>query len=90
MDDLDDITGGDEERTHDFRRLLEQLAQSKNPLLREMATAVQDGHLALRQAATSTTYGTELAAPVQTFRNACQKLSPEERDNLASRARQQG
>ncbi|MET8263103.1 hypothetical protein ABZU92_03815 [Micromonospora arida] len=89
MDDLDDITGGDEKRTHDLRRLLDQLAQSKNPLLREMATAVQDGHLTLRQAATSPTYGAELTAPFQTFWDAYQKMTPEERDNLAFRSRQQ-
>ncbi|MEU7753092.1 hypothetical protein AB0B57_23515 [Micromonospora sp. NPDC049101] len=38
---------------------------------------------------TSTTYGTELAAHFQNFWNAYQKMTPEERANLASHARQQ-
>lgn len=86
MDDLDDITGGDEKQTQALRRILDQLARSTNPLLREMANAVKDGQLTLRQAATSNTYGTELAAPFQTFWTAHQEMTPEERDNLAARS----
>lgn len=86
MDDLDDITDGDEKRTQALRRILDQLARSNNPLLREMATAVKDGQLTLRQAATSNTYGTELAAPFQTFWTAYQEMTPEERDNLTARS----
>ncbi|MDW3845410.1 hypothetical protein NMK34_02165 [Micromonospora sp. BRA006-A] len=82
MDDLDDITGGDEKRTQALRELLDQLASSNNPLLREMATAVQDGQLTLREAATSGTYGDELAGPFVTFWNAYQQMTPEERDDL--------
>ncbi|WP_435149461.1 hypothetical protein [Micromonospora aurantiaca (nom. illeg.)] len=82
MDDLDDITGGDEKRRRTLRQLLDQLARSNNPLLREMATAVQDGQLTLREAATSSTYGNELTAPFATFWNAYQEMTPEERDNL--------
>ncbi|MGW1449634.1 hypothetical protein ACWCO3_15290 [Micromonospora sp. NPDC002411] len=85
MNGLDDITGGDEERSHALRRILDQLADSDNPLLREMATAIQRGQLTLRQAATSATYGSELTAPFETFWNVYQKMTPEERDSLASR-----
>ncbi|MGK5441805.1 hypothetical protein ACSNN7_08280 [Micromonospora sp. URMC 105] len=85
VNDLDDITDGDEQRTRALRRILDHLARSNNPLLREMATAVKDGQLTLRQAATSDTYGSELAAPFQTFWTAYQEMTPEERDNLAPR-----
>ncbi|MEW1586352.1 hypothetical protein AB0283_12960 [Micromonospora vinacea] len=87
MDYLDDITAGEENRTLALRRVLDQLAHSENPLLREMATAVQHGQLTLRKAATSPTYGTELAAPFQTFWNVYQRMTPEARDDLASRSR---
>ncbi|MBG6068146.1 hypothetical protein [Micromonospora ureilytica] len=52
-----------------------------------MATAVQQGQLTLREAATSPTYGTELTAPFQTFWNAHQQMTPDERNDLASRSR---
>ncbi|MET7970882.1 hypothetical protein [Micromonospora sp. NPDC005305] len=83
---MDDITGADEQRGQALRQLVEQLARSNNPLLREMATAVQDGQLTLRQAATSNTYGTELTASFQTFWTAYQEMTPEERDDLAARS----
>lgn len=86
MDHVDDITGGDERRAQALRRILDQLARSNNPLLREMATAVQDGKVTLRQAATSNTYGTELAAPFQVFWSKYQEMTPEERGDLASRS----
>lgn len=86
VDDLDDITGGDEKRGQALRQVLDQLTRSNNPLLREMATAVQDGQLTLRQAATSNTYGTELTAPFHTFWTAYQEMTPEERDDLAARS----
>ncbi|MEU1237854.1 hypothetical protein ABZ399_27130 [Micromonospora aurantiaca] len=82
--DLDDITGHDPKRSQTLRQLLDQLTRSKNPLLREMATAVQDGELTLRQAATSDTYGAELTAPFQTFWNAYEKMTPEEREALTA------
>ncbi|MEH1166738.1 hypothetical protein V6V47_15275 [Micromonospora sp. CPCC 205539] len=87
MDYLDDLTGGDEDRSHALRRILDQLARGDNPLLREMAAAVQDGQLTLRQAATSPTYGTELTASFQTFWKAYREMSPEERHELAARSR---
>ncbi len=85
MDHLDDITSGDEHRTHALHRVLDHLANSNNPLLREMATAVRDGQLTLRQAATTEPYGTELAAPFRTFWNTYQDMTPEEREDLTSR-----
>lgn len=90
MDDPDDITGGDQKRNQALRRVLDQLARSNNPLLREMAIAVQDGQLTLRQAAISTTYGAELAAPFQTFWTAYQEMTPDEREDLASRSSRPG
>ncbi|NYH44762.1 hypothetical protein HNR22_004489 [Micromonospora jinlongensis] len=87
MDDLKDITGGDEEQAQALRQILDQLARSDNPLLREMASAVQDGQLTLRQATTSPTYGTELTAPFQTFWNEYQKMTPGEREDLVFRSR---
>ncbi|MFI7575783.1 hypothetical protein [Micromonospora sp. NPDC049497] len=86
MDHQDDITDGDEQRTRALRRVLDQLARSDSPLLREMATAVLDGRLTLRQAATSEPYGTELTAPFQTFWSRYQEMTPEEREDLASRS----
>ncbi|MGN9809929.1 hypothetical protein ACTMSW_11290 [Micromonospora sp. BQ11] len=85
MNHLDDITSGNEHRTQALHRVLDQLARSNNPLLSEMANAVQDGQLTLRQAATTEPYGTELAAPFQTFWNTYQEMTPEERDDLTSR-----
>ncbi|MGW9196633.1 hypothetical protein [Micromonospora chersina] len=86
MDGVDDITGGDEKRRHALRQVLNQLARSNNPLLREMATAVQEGQLTLRQAAASNTYGTELTTPFHTFWTAYQEMTPEERVDLAARS----
>lgn len=82
MDDLDDITGGDEKQARALHQLLDQLARCDNPLLREMATAVQDGQLTLREAANSGTYGDALAGPFVSFWTAYQEMTPEERDNL--------
>lgn len=82
--DLGDVTGHNPKRSETLRQLLDQLARSSNPLLREMATAVQDGDLTLHQAAASDTYGTELIAPFHTFWNAYEKMTPEERDALAT------
>ncbi|MEV1014220.1 MULTISPECIES: hypothetical protein [unclassified Micromonospora] len=84
MDNLDDIGSGDEKQAHALRRILDHLARSENPLLSEMATAVQSGQLTLRQAATSPAYSAELTTPFQTFWNAYQKMTPEEREDLAS------
>ncbi|MEU5529384.1 hypothetical protein ABZ744_20855 [Micromonospora chersina] len=86
MDDLYDLTGGDEKRGQALRQVLDQLARSNNPLLREMATAVQEGQLTLSQAANSNTYGSELTTPFRTFWTAYQEMTPEERDDLAARS----
>ncbi|MEU5934506.1 hypothetical protein [Micromonospora sp. NPDC047187] len=83
MDDLDDIADGDPRRADALRDALEQLGRSNNSLLREMAAAIQDGHLTLRQAAA--TYGDELTGPFRTFWKAYQGMTTQERDDLASR-----
>ncbi|NES13259.1 MULTISPECIES: hypothetical protein [Micromonospora] len=85
MDDLDDITGGDQRRADALRAVVKQLGRSDNPLLREMATAVQHGELSLRQAASSSTYSGELSQPFRAFWRAYQDLTTQERDDLASR-----
>ncbi|KAB1914346.1 hypothetical protein [Micromonospora sp. AMSO31t] len=82
MDGLDDITNGDEERADALRTALDRLRRSDNPLLREMAAAVRDGQLDLRQAVTGTTYGAELSQPFRTFWTAYQEMTTQERDDL--------
>ena len=86
MDDRDDITGGDERRADALRHALNQLGRSNNPLLREMAAAVQDGQLSLRQAVASTTYSDELTQPFRTFWKAYQEMTTQQRDDLAALA----
>ncbi|RAO40505.1 hypothetical protein GAR06_06251 [Micromonospora saelicesensis] len=90
MDGLDDISRGSEDRTHALGQIMDQLGRSSNPLLREMASAVQAGELTLRHVATSPTYGTELTAAFQTFWNIYQKMTQKERDDLVSRSRPPG
>ncbi|MEU7753088.1 hypothetical protein [Micromonospora sp. NPDC049171] len=85
MDDLDDIVDGDPRRADALRDALGQLGKSNNPLLREMAAAVQDGQLTLRQAASISTYGDELTQPFRTFWKAYQGMTTQERDDLAAR-----
>ncbi|RQX16692.1 hypothetical protein DDE19_14030 [Micromonospora ureilytica] len=85
MDDLDDIADGDPRRASALRDALEQIGRSNNPLLREMAAAIQDGHLTLRQAANTSTYGDEMTQSFRTFWKAYQGMTTQERDDLASR-----
>ncbi|GAB3818019.1 hypothetical protein [Micromonospora zhanjiangensis] len=85
-DEIADIAGGDEKRIRALRGALGQLARSPNPLLREMAAAVQNGELSLRQAVASESYGSELAAPFRTFWTSYQQMTPEQREDLVERA----
>ncbi|MEU3454263.1 hypothetical protein ABZ671_11755 [Micromonospora sp. NPDC006766] len=87
MDDLDDIAGGDARRAAALSDALDRLGRSDNPLLREMASAVKDGELTLREAVSSDAYSAELRPPFRTFSfwKAYQELTPQERDDLAAR-----
>ncbi|MEV4462773.1 hypothetical protein AB0J51_04035 [Micromonospora echinofusca] len=85
MDDIDDIAGGDEHRARALRTALDQLRHSPNPVLREMAAAVRDGELSLRQAANSDTYGDELTQPFRAFWSTYQEMTSQERDELTMR-----
>jgi hypothetical protein len=85
MDDIDDVAGGDEHRARTLRTALDHLRHSPNAVLREMATALQNGELGLREAAASSTYGNELAQPFRAFWQTYQKMTPDERDRLIER-----
>lgn len=85
MKDLDDIAGGDEQRGQALRDALAELGHSGNPVLREMAAAIQNGGLSLREAVETTAYGDELAGPFRTFWTMHQEKTSGERDDLAAR-----
>jgi hypothetical protein len=84
MDDLDDIAAGDQTRLKALRDGLTQLANGRNELLREMATAVLDGSLSLRDAVASSTYGHELTTPFREFWTRYEGMTPQERDQLTA------
>ncbi|MEH1167345.1 hypothetical protein V6V47_18365 [Micromonospora sp. CPCC 205539] len=86
MDEFDDLAGGDEQRANLLRAALADLRTSANPVVREMATAVQNGDLTLRAAIASGTYGDELATAFDDFWTTYQEMTPEGRDSLAEQA----
>lgn len=81
--DFSDITGGDTRRGRVLEDNLNQLANGRDPLLREMAKAVLDGELRLRDATQSDTYGSALSEAFVTFWTKYEDMSPEERAELA-------
>jgi len=85
VSDLSDIAGGDPRRAERLRQSLAHLAASDNELLREMARAVLDGDLGLREAAASQVYGKALAGSFSTFWSEYQELTPEEQTALRER-----
>lgn len=80
--ELLDMTGGDPYRARALHQLLTRLADSPNPLLREMATGVLKGGLSLREAANSQAYSGALADRFDTFWQHYQNLSPDEHQAL--------
>jgi hypothetical protein len=86
MSDLGDIAAGDEGRARALREILVQLEGSSHAELREMARAVLDGELTLREAALSDAYGPALGQAFGAFWTRYCEMSPEERTHLASRA----
>ena len=82
MSDLHDITGGDEPRTRELHDALVRLADGTNPLLREMAAAVLNGELGLREAVASDTYASQLTEPFKGFWTQYQEQTAGEREHL--------
>lgn len=85
MYDLDDIAGGDEHRAKALRDGLHQLTNGRSSLLREMASAVLNGEISLREAVASTTYSEELKQPFQSFCAQYDQMSLEAREQLAAK-----
>jgi len=81
-DDLTDITGGDPRRARVLRDHLTYLADAPDPRLREMAQAVLNGDVSLRQATMSDGYSDAFG----TFWTAYQDTSPDERAELAAKS----
>jgi hypothetical protein len=81
-DDLTDIAGGDLRRARLLRDHLTQLTHASDPRLREMAKAVLNGEVSLRQASRSETYSAAISDAFNTFWTTYQEMSPEERAEL--------
>ncbi|WFF02530.1 hypothetical protein [Micromonospora sp. WMMD964] len=84
MSDLDDIAAGDPQRSRALRDALTRLADGPNELLREMATAVLNAEISLRDAVATDTYAAELTRPFQEFWVRYEQLTPEEREQLGT------
>ena len=86
MSEIADIAGGDPRRVKALRDSLDRLADSPQPELREMARAVLDGHMTLRNAAPTSTYGPAISDAFGTFWTYYSQLDPEERRQLEATA----
>ncbi|MEU7591331.1 hypothetical protein AB0A95_34170 [Micromonospora sp. NPDC049230] len=84
MSDLDDIAAGDPHRSQALRDALTRLADGPNDLLREMATAVLNAEISLRDAVAADTYAAELTKPFHAFWVQYEQMTPEEREHLAA------
>ncbi|MEV4764689.1 hypothetical protein AB0J89_18910 [Micromonospora chokoriensis] len=84
MSDLDDIAAGDPHRSQALRDALTRLADGPNELLREMATAVLNAEISLRDAIAADTYAAELTKPFHEFWVQYEQMTPEEREQLAA------
>ncbi len=83
-DDLADVAGHDPRRERGLRSYLEQLSESRNDTLREMACAVLTGELSLRRVALSDAYSAELGEAFDTFWARYQCMNAHERDQLTT------
>jgi hypothetical protein len=81
-DDLLDIARGDQRLAGILRKHLAQLADNGNDKLREMARAVLNDGLPLRDLALSSTYGDELGTAFDSFWTKYQSMSPDEQIEL--------
>ncbi|MCM0675143.1 hypothetical protein NCC78_10635 [Micromonospora phytophila] len=87
MSDLDDVAAGDHHRSQALRDALTRLADGPNELLREMATAVLNAEISLRDAVAADTYAAELTKPFQAFWAHYEEMTPEEREQLAAQGK---
>lgn len=87
-DELTDIAGGDPRRAQVLRDCLTQFADGPESELRDMARAVLNGEIQLREAARSSTYGAAMGESFETFWARYRQLSPEERADLEASGRE--
>jgi hypothetical protein len=88
-DSVYDIAGDDPRIAMLLRRSLTKLAAGPDGPLKEMAEGILDGHLDLRHAAMSDTYGDQLGAAFGRFWSHYQDLDPADRDQLVARTQRQ-
>lgn len=77
-----DMAGGDSYRARAIHKLLIEIADGPDPLLREMATGVLRGDLSLRDATASQVYSDAITDRFDIFWQRYQDLSPEEHQAL--------
>jgi hypothetical protein len=80
-DELLDIAHGNARLADEMRNLLRSLLDHENEKVREMARDALDG-ASLRQMASSSVYGDEIGAGIETFWKKYQDMSHEERREL--------
>ncbi|MEU7905887.1 hypothetical protein [Actinoplanes sp. NPDC049118] len=87
-DEILDIAHGNRRLAAEIERTLAELAKNGSEVMREMATAVLKGEISLREVASSSTYGDEVAAGLDKFWKQYQAMSPEERTELEETGRE--
>jgi hypothetical protein len=88
-DSVYDIAGNDPRIAKLLRLNLAKLAAGPDGPLKEMAEGVLDGHVDLRHAALTDTYGTELGTAFHRFQVYYQDLDAADRDQLTAATQQQ-
>ncbi|MER7455648.1 hypothetical protein [Micromonospora sp. NPDC126480] len=86
MSDLADIAGNDPRRLRALGDCLNQLADSPQRELRELAHAVLNGEITLRTAALSSVYATALSDAFDRFWTHYSELTLDERSELEASA----
>ncbi|OJF13004.1 hypothetical protein [Couchioplanes caeruleus] len=88
-DSVYDLAGDDPRIAKFLRTALTQLADNPDPPLREMAQGVLDGHVDLRQAATSDAYAASFNEGSRAFWSYYDNLDETERQELARTGKHQ-
>ncbi|MEU4782813.1 hypothetical protein [Micromonospora sp. NPDC023633] len=86
MSDLADIAGNDPRRLRALHDSLNQLANSPQRELRELAHAVLNGEVTLRTAALSSAYAPAMDEAFDSFWTYYNQLTPDERNELEASA----
>jgi hypothetical protein len=88
-DSVYEMAGDDPRLAKLLRASLTKLAAGPDGLLKELAEGVLSGHVDLRQAAMSDTYGDELGSAFGRFWSHYEQLDQQERDELVQQTAEQ-